>query len=233
MSIRAIQWVWDHSAASGTDMVVLQFIANCANEEGENAWPSIETLAKKARVGVRAVQRSIKFLIKLGELEAEKNGGRNGTYMFRLPMNVKNDAKLASETTRFASNMTQVRVENDTQTVTEPSSNQKNKASSKKSLSPELQEYEISNRAIPIPEKLQTAAFLKKWELWVEYRKKVMKKPLTVNAATMQLRNLAGYDDPILEIDRAIEGGWQKFYPKDEVRGSPPRNPNRIEKLAL
>lgn len=79
MSIRVIQWVWDHSQAGGADRLVLLAIADNANHDGSDAWPSVEELSRKARVSERTVQRCIGNLEALGELVVERNAGGSRT----------------------------------------------------------------------------------------------------------------------------------------------------------
>lgn len=77
MSVEALALVLHHSRASGTPKVVLLGIANHDGDGG--AWPSIETLAKYARVAERNVQRAISASVKAGELAVEANAGGNGS----------------------------------------------------------------------------------------------------------------------------------------------------------
>ena len=42
-------WVGDHSPVGGNERLVLLAIADCANDEGGDAWPSIATLARIKR----------------------------------------------------------------------------------------------------------------------------------------------------------------------------------------
>ncbi len=211
MSIRCIQWVWDHSKASGTDMVVLQFIANCANEEGDNAYPSIATLAIKARVKVRAVQRSISYLVSIGELEVDEGAGRNGTNMYRIPMRVQNDTPVENDTPPVSNSTPPPLSKTTPKPLLEPSKNQIGK-SGKKVLKPDLQDYDIDNpdhqEAAPIPESLQNPAFLQAWREWLEFRRDVKKKPVTVRGARTTLKDLTILPDPVARIDRAIEAKW-------------------------
>lgn len=75
MSVKAMAWVWDESQASGSDLLVLLAIADAADHDGTNAWPSIATLAAKTRLSERTVQRSIRALVDLGELEVQEQAG--------------------------------------------------------------------------------------------------------------------------------------------------------------
>lgn len=67
-------WVWEHSRAAGTDLLVLLAIADHAADDGGNAYPSVSTLARKTRVSERTVQRSIRTLVELGELAVDNQG---------------------------------------------------------------------------------------------------------------------------------------------------------------
>ncbi len=86
MSIKVMTWVWDHSPATGTDHMVLLAIADAADDDGTNAWPSEATLAHKARVSERTVRRSLRALEELGVLTVELHeGGRPETRRDRRP----------------------------------------------------------------------------------------------------------------------------------------------------
>lgn len=86
MSARALAWVWEHSSSGGVDRLVLLAIADCAGDDGGNAWPTIGSLAAKARVSPRTVQRAIRVLQLLGELTVDVSAGAGGANMYALPM---------------------------------------------------------------------------------------------------------------------------------------------------
>jgi hypothetical protein len=71
-------WVFNNSTSTGIDRLVLLAIADAANDEGAEAWPSMSTIARKAGVDKRTVARSIARLEQLGELRRSRNGGRPG-----------------------------------------------------------------------------------------------------------------------------------------------------------
>lgn len=62
-----------HSRAKGTAKLVLIGIANHDGDGG--AWPSVDTLAKYARVHRRNVQRAIDTLVGLHEIYVVRQGG--------------------------------------------------------------------------------------------------------------------------------------------------------------
>lgn len=86
MAINVMSWVWRESQSSGADLLVLLAIADQAHEDGDGAWPSVRTLAGRARVSDRTVQRCINSLVLLGELEIRKGVGRNGVNVYRIIM---------------------------------------------------------------------------------------------------------------------------------------------------
>jgi hypothetical protein len=61
----------------GTERLVLLALADCANDEGRECWPSVATLARKCRVDERTVQRVIRRLAEGGHLLIlPSSGGR-------------------------------------------------------------------------------------------------------------------------------------------------------------
>lgn len=75
MSIRVMTWVWENANASGTDLLVLLAIADNANDDGTDSWPSEATLADKTRVSTRTVRRCIRTLEENGALVVEQHKG--------------------------------------------------------------------------------------------------------------------------------------------------------------
>jgi hypothetical protein len=75
VSVEAMAWVLNHSTARGTDKVVLLGIANHADPEGRNAWPSLERLAGYANITARQAQRVRQRLEEQGRIEVEPQRG--------------------------------------------------------------------------------------------------------------------------------------------------------------
>lgn len=74
MSVESSTLVWMHSRSKGTARLVLLAIADHDGDGG--AWPSIETLMRKAgQIDRRAVQRAISKLEELGEIRRYVQGG--------------------------------------------------------------------------------------------------------------------------------------------------------------
>jgi len=92
MSIPATKAVWHYSKQQKSGaLVVLLAIADYANEHGI-AWPSVPTLARKARMSKRNVQRWLKALEADGELQIFPNKGRHGSNLYKtcLPLVERN-----------------------------------------------------------------------------------------------------------------------------------------------
>lgn len=76
MSIEALSMVLNHSQAKGAAKIVLLGIANHLGPDAhEGAWPSQERLASYANITDRAVRKSVKTLVDLGELRVEVADG--------------------------------------------------------------------------------------------------------------------------------------------------------------
>jgi hypothetical protein len=75
VSVYATTWVWDHSESTGNARLVLLAIADAADANGDNAWPTQDKLAVMARVSVRTVRRLVAHLVELGELEVIEHAG--------------------------------------------------------------------------------------------------------------------------------------------------------------
>ena len=78
MSIRLMTDVWRTTLPTVEKMILL-VIADHANDDGAEAWPSQATIAKKASVSIRTVQRSVNSLVIQGYLRMEKHRGGSAT----------------------------------------------------------------------------------------------------------------------------------------------------------
>jgi hypothetical protein len=74
---RHVRLVLDHSKARGADRLVLVAIAERIGRRSGVCWPSQELIAKEAAISVRQVQRSLRALRDMGELDWERRGRRN------------------------------------------------------------------------------------------------------------------------------------------------------------
>src|SRR5262245_42302484 len=86
MSIEATSAVWKRSRQKKSSrLVVLLALADYTNSDGI-AWPAVSTLARKARMSERNVQRCVRALEKAGELEVRANQGRRGSNIYRITL---------------------------------------------------------------------------------------------------------------------------------------------------
>lgn len=74
MSVAVSQAVWAKSAARGSALLVLLALADRANDKGE-CWPSVGDIARRTRLGERAVRKVLRGLVATGELRILRSGG--------------------------------------------------------------------------------------------------------------------------------------------------------------
>jgi hypothetical protein len=74
MSIRLMAEVWRTDLATIEKMVLL-VIADHASDDGTEAWPSQATIAAKASISIRTVQRAVNSLVENGYLWMQKGAG--------------------------------------------------------------------------------------------------------------------------------------------------------------
>jgi hypothetical protein len=77
MSIHASATVWSDAPYEGGILLVLLALADFADGDGL-CWPSVQTLAKKARLGVRHVYNILSRLRADGVISIETPGGDRG-----------------------------------------------------------------------------------------------------------------------------------------------------------
>ncbi|MFF0904033.1 helix-turn-helix domain-containing protein [Kocuria sp. CPCC 205316] len=81
MSIQCMLQVWWHSESTGNSRLVLLAIADEADDDGRNAYPSMRRLAEKVNCNKDTVSECIKRLEAMGELEV-KRPAKNGPGQF-------------------------------------------------------------------------------------------------------------------------------------------------------
>jgi hypothetical protein len=57
MSIKIMDWVFENSKAQGIERLILLVIADHCNSEGEDAFPRISVIARRANVSERTVKQ--------------------------------------------------------------------------------------------------------------------------------------------------------------------------------
>lgn len=83
MSVKVISMVWEHSEQKEGTLVILLALADCAQDDGRNAFPSVETLARKARMSERNARYCLRRLEESGEIERIGKHGP-GTTIYRI-----------------------------------------------------------------------------------------------------------------------------------------------------
>jgi hypothetical protein len=84
MSIRVMTSVWDDvRTQSHSELLVLLALADWANDEGY-CWPTIPTLATKARLSERAVQQILGRLTATGRISRIPGGGRGRANQYQV-----------------------------------------------------------------------------------------------------------------------------------------------------
>lgn len=75
MSVRVMSQIWEHAPVESGELLVLLAIADHCDDQGRNAWPSVETLARKARLSTRRVQQILRSLENRSLIHIEENRG--------------------------------------------------------------------------------------------------------------------------------------------------------------
>lgn len=84
VSIQTLAKVLESSQATLCDRLVLIAIANHTDAHDANAFPSVATIAREARVSTSKVHQSIRSLTALGELQWTGRLSAHGTRIYRV-----------------------------------------------------------------------------------------------------------------------------------------------------
>lgn len=141
MSIKVMEWVWNNSSARDGQLLVLLAIADNANHEGNNAFPSIAELSRKSRLSQRGVRYALRGLEESGSIVTSVQAGPGGCNRYRVVMDPAETAAppadIAGGQSVQGGNMAQQGGQSVTDevsqiapvTVLEPTTNPKNKTS--------------------------------------------------------------------------------------------------------
>jgi Helix-turn-helix domain len=83
MAVEWMEWVLKNVRIQGNKRWVLMSLANHADENGQNSWPSVGTMAEDANCSERTVQYALRSLEKDGYITPEGKSAY-GTTMYRL-----------------------------------------------------------------------------------------------------------------------------------------------------
>lgn len=86
MSVKHTAWVWEHSRAKGSVLLIELALADSVNalDGNDECWPHLSKLAEMTRLGERQVARAIDELVEAGEIEKRRTRSGN-RYRFLLP----------------------------------------------------------------------------------------------------------------------------------------------------
>ncbi len=101
MSLKAMVWVLEESEAKLGDRLVLLTLAEHADDDGQDAFPSVATISRKTRLSERAVHYALRSLEDAGRI-ARDGKGPHGTTNYRLIMGGADPAGVQSTTASTA-----------------------------------------------------------------------------------------------------------------------------------
>jgi DnaD/phage-associated family protein len=81
VSVSIMQKVWSNDKHSGSDLVVMLFLADKSDDNGIS-WHGIDSIAKHARITKRSAIRSIEKLEATGDVYVERSKGRAHTNVY-------------------------------------------------------------------------------------------------------------------------------------------------------
>ena len=84
MSIALMSLVWERSDHKGSELLTLLAIADNANDETEEAFPSIALLSRKTRLAPRSIQYVLTKLYDSGELTLVRRGRWGQASVYRI-----------------------------------------------------------------------------------------------------------------------------------------------------
>lgn len=91
MSVKVMGFVWDHYPNGGGELLTALALADHANHDGGDIYPSIERLMRVTRQGRSTVKRHLKKMVGSGWLEVVKRGGTGpgDTTTYRMPVTLE------------------------------------------------------------------------------------------------------------------------------------------------
>jgi pyocin large subunit-like protein len=87
MSIQAVGWVLEYSPAKKSSRLVLISLANHANADGRDAYPSIATIMRETLLPERTVQYALRALEEVGLIRARGRAPDERIPQNRRPVN--------------------------------------------------------------------------------------------------------------------------------------------------
>jgi hypothetical protein len=196
MSIKIMTKLWENGPQNKTQLLVLLALADFANDEG-HCWPSMATIAKKARLTDRGARKVVRQLEADGWLEVRTGSGRHRCNVYT----VKTEPKTGNEEPR-------------TGFPAEPEDpkqgTEKTETLNRSSAKPSKTSNETSNgyaREILCRVIREETA-----DDFLAHRQ-AMKKPVTLQAAKQLALKAQNIEDPDRAFNESIANGWQGVFP--------------------
>jgi len=198
MSVRIMSRVWDSGPKDRGELLVLLALADFSNDGGES-WPSVKSIADKARMDERSARRILRKLEASGWLTSDVGGGRHGCSRYRINpdtsppgQNVPPDKTRRKPGQNAPETRTPVSPE-PSRTIIEPS---------KKSAREEGDILEALCHALSEPVAGDFIA-----------HRRTKRSPLTLKAAQLIAKKLAMHPDPDSVVEESIANGWTGVFP--------------------
>ncbi|MDF1853483.1 MAG: helix-turn-helix domain-containing protein [Verrucomicrobiales bacterium] len=194
MSIKIMSQVWETGPSKQSHLLVMLALADYANDEG-TCWPSMASIAHKARITERGARKIVRELEALGWLYIDTGGGRHGCNRYTVNPeqgSPRNDVPPGTAMQKPGTAMQETRNGGSA----EPSRTVKEPSVSKTCP------IDILCKAVR-PETARDFAA----------HRKAIKKPLTEGAAHRIVAKLKDHHDPDGVLDQSIENGWQGIFP--------------------
>lgn len=81
MSVRALSWALREAPVSNkSELLTLIVLCDHAHDDGDGAYPSVETIARMARLSERGAQTALRSLERAGLIEAKRRHGTTTVY---------------------------------------------------------------------------------------------------------------------------------------------------------
>jgi len=202
--------VWENGPRGSAETMVLLALADYSNDEGE-CWPSVQSIATKARMTDRGVQKIMTRLVEAGWLEVDAGGGRRNCNLYRIktPNHVhpelRSPPNVVAETPNLVPKTPEPRSPEPSLTIIEPSKKETRDA------------RDIIAELMSVVSEETASAF-------IDHRKAKRAK-LTWYAANLIAKKLAGHPNPDAVLLTSIENGWTGVFP-DKQKPKEERNGN-------
>jgi len=196
--------VWDDASISKQpELLVMLALADFCNDSGE-AWPSIDSIALKARMSDRGVQRIIIRLTKSGKVSVRRGGGLPGTTnLYRLTPRVTVGHLSTERGDRRGNGGVTLEAERGDRRVHSGSPDP-----SVPVIDPSVQPSELFKDSELMTEECRVA-----WDDWNKYRRERRQK-ITPSTARLQLKLLKEWGPKrwVDAINNSIEKGYQGIF---------------------